>query len=77
MAKAGALRLSMPAWGLRANDGETRMILVPEGSVIQVTDQVENRQHMVEVDWDGFIVKLFAQDIRERGELIRFAGHGD
>jgi hypothetical protein len=36
-------------------------------SVIEVLTGEENHERMVEVDWEGVKVMLFAQDVEERG----------
>ena len=46
------------------------MILIPKDSVIKIVSRIENRHRMIEIEWAGTIVLLFAQDVRERGESI-------
>ncbi|MBV9398518.1 MAG: hypothetical protein JO062_11095 [Bryobacterales bacterium] len=40
--------------------------------MIEVLDLQQNAQRMLNADWDGVLVKLFAQDIQERGELLQY-----
>lgn len=64
-------RLSTPTFGITAKDGKMRPILVPKASIIEVLD-LQETQRMVNVDWDGVLIRLFAQDIQERGELLQY-----
>jgi len=52
-------------------DGKMRPILIPKDSVIEVLD-LQQTQRMLNVDWEGVFVRLFAQDIEERGELLQY-----
>jgi hypothetical protein len=52
------------------------MILIPKDSVIKIVRAIENRHRMIEIEWDGIILLLFAQDVRERGESIEALGAG-
>ena len=55
---------------------EKCMILIPKDSVIKIVRAIENRHRMIEIEWDGIILLLFAQDVRERGESIEALGAG-
>jgi len=46
------------------------MLLVPKDSVIEIVNGIENRHRMIEIEWAGTTLLLFAQDVRERGESI-------
>ena len=52
------------------------MVLIPEDSVIKIVSRIENRHGMIEVEWAGTVVLLFAQDVRERGESIEVLAAG-
>jgi hypothetical protein len=49
------------------------MILVPKDSVVEIVSGLENRHRMIPVEWEGIIVMLFTQDVRERGEVLEKA----
>jgi len=70
------LRLSTATWGVRSANGEKCMVLIPEDSVIKIVSRIENRHGMIEVEWAGTVVLLFAQDVRERGESIEVLAAG-
>ena len=65
--KGAEFRLSQPTLGV---DSDRHTVQIPLGSVIQVLTG-EDQQRMVEVDWDGAIVKLFVQDIQVRGIPVK------
>ena len=46
-------------------------ILIPAGSFLRVPDGIANAAGLVEVEWDGEIVQVFAVDLRDRGELFK------
>ena len=64
-------RLRNPTFGVTLKDGKMRPILIPKDSVIEVLD-LQQTQRMLNVDWEGVFVRLFAQDIEERGELLQY-----
>ena len=70
MKKSARFRLGTPTFGLTSHDGETRPILIPAGSVVQIVSGIEDSQRMVEVHWDGVNVMMFVQDVQARGELL-------
>jgi len=46
------------------------VVFIPEGTVLRVPDDVARTAVMVEVQWDGETVEVFAVDLRARGELV-------
>jgi hypothetical protein len=50
-------------------------VTIPQGAVLSVAD-ASSGDHMVEVLWDGQTVRVFAIDLRERGELASSARAG-
>jgi hypothetical protein len=66
--KGAEFRLSQPTLGV---DSDRHTVQIPLGSVIKVLTGEENQERMVDVDWDGTIVKLFVQDIQVRGIPVK------
>jgi len=46
-------------------------ITVPSGTILNVPDGLANAAGLVEVEWDGETVRVFAVDLRDRGELSK------
>ena len=46
-------------------------ISIPAGSLLRVPDGIANAAGLVEVEWDGEAVQVFAVDLRDRGELLQ------
>jgi hypothetical protein len=53
----------------------TVTVTIPRGAVLSV-DAARRGDHMVEVLWNGDLVRIFAIDLRERGELVASARAG-
>jgi ribosomal protein L25 (general stress protein Ctc) len=49
-------------------------ISIPAGTVLKVFDSSANSSGLVDVEWDGKRVQVFAVDLRDRGELFRVRG---
>ena len=45
-------------------------VYVPAGSVIVVNDKTPNGQRFVEIEWENRKLKMFAEDLQNRGQLI-------
>ncbi len=71
-------RLNKPTVALYLEGGKEVALEVPAGAEIVVTDDVKvapmDPTLQVTVKWDGKIVKMFAVDIRQRGERISAVG---
>jgi hypothetical protein len=54
-------------------EGSTRPVamLLPAGSLLRMCEGFLNSSGLVEVEWEGENVQVFAVDLRERGELIK------
>ena len=46
-------------------------ISIPAGSFLRVPDDLVNAAGLVDVEWDGETIQIFAVDLRDRGELIQ------
>jgi hypothetical protein len=62
--KGQKFRLSKSTYGL---DSGRQPIQVPINSVVEVLTGEVDKQRMVEVDWQGTRVMLFAEDVQDRG----------
>ena len=51
-------------------------VLIPSGTVLKIADGLVNASGLVDVDWEGKSVQIFAADLRERGELMSARGAG-
>jgi hypothetical protein len=67
---AGAqFRLSADTIGIEGFNGRRAAVQIPAGSVITVESGPRpDDQRMVEVQWDGRRLVMFAEDIEQRGE---------
>ena len=64
-------RLRTTTLGLHKGVTHPVAIWIPAGSFLRVPDGLANAAGLVEVEWDGETVQVFAIDLRDRGELIR------
>lgn len=46
-------------------------ISIPAGTVLKVPDDSVSSTGLIEVEWDGETVQIFAIDLSDRGELIK------
>jgi len=67
--KGAKFRLSRPTSGVASLD--LQIIVIPAESTIEVLNSKENHHQMVEVDWGGTTVMLFARDIQDRGIPVK------
>jgi hypothetical protein len=51
----------------------TSLMIPKEGVVTVVSKEPINGGRVVDVTWDGKTIMIFAQDLRERGELVQGA----
>jgi hypothetical protein len=64
-------RLRISSSGLQKGVNHPIAISIPAGSIVRVPNNFANAVGLVEVEWDGETVQIFAVDLRERGQLIR------
>jgi hypothetical protein len=69
MPPLGRYRFNSPTLALLEEAGRHVARTVPAGAVVEVGGAFE-RDKLVEVQWDGKRVMIFAQDLRNRAELI-------
>jgi hypothetical protein len=64
-------RLRTTTLGLHKGAPHLVAISIPAGSFLRVPDGLANAAGLVEVEWDGETVQVFAVDLRDRGESIK------
>ena len=75
MTKDECYRLSKSTFGVRLEEGKRSLtVAIPRDSVIKIVSPVETPQKMIEVDWHGLRVMMFAKDVHERGVLVDCSG---
>jgi hypothetical protein len=64
-------RLNTKTLGLK--EGLTHLIAfsIPPGSFVRLVESSVNASGLVEAEWDGEKIQIFAADLRARGELVR------
>ena len=62
-------RLNMPTIALFSEEGRQVARTVPQGAVVQVNTLEGDK--LIEVEWEGRTILMFAQDIRTRGERVQ------
>jgi hypothetical protein len=63
-------RIKSPTIALFPVDGHYAARTVPAGSIVTISDNLLNENKLVEVTLQGMTVRMFAQDVRARGEEI-------
>lgn len=64
-------RLNAPIVAARKGffDLESARIALPTGAVLRVSKDTPSRG-LIEAEWDGHLVRVFAEDVRSRGYLL-------
>jgi polyphosphate kinase len=47
------------------------VVTIPSGSILRVADDSPGTAALVEAEWDGRTVQVFAVDLHDRAELIK------
>jgi len=69
-----SFRLKVEMCGIETIRGKRTAVRVPEKDVVRVLSGPTPRdERMVDVEWKGRKLVMFAEDIRDRGEEIRSA----
>jgi hypothetical protein len=63
-------KLKKPLLALERPDGHSKGFHLSPGDVITVKKGPLNGERIVDVEWDGRIVMMFTQDLRDHGEPI-------
>jgi hypothetical protein len=45
-------------------------IMIPKGAIVILVRGLVEGERMVDVRWNGKTITLFAQDLRERGQIV-------
>ena len=64
----GQYCITNPTLALILEDGHHVAHTIPIGALINVTDDAFNGKSLVDVEWSGRTVMMFAQDLRARTE---------
>ncbi len=65
------LRLTTPTIAIQS-DGESHktIVTIPMGGIVEVADGQIEGDRLMDVQWEGRTVMMFAQDLRARGEEL-------
>jgi hypothetical protein len=64
------VRITSPTIALFPVDGRHVARTVPGGAIVSIDESLINQNKLVEVLWNETEVKMFAQDVRARGEKV-------
>jgi hypothetical protein len=51
-------------------DGKQKLVTIPAGSVVTVTEVPSQDTGLVAVEWESRVVKVFAVDMKDRSALV-------
>jgi len=63
-------RLKSPTLALVLEDGRQVACRVPRGAIVTIDPKVFTANKLIDVVWDGKPIRMFAQDVRARGEIL-------
>lgn len=63
-------RLNQQTIGLSSEADDRVSIFIPKNAVVTVIEGPLNGNRMVDVKWEGRVVMIFADDLRERGTML-------
>jgi hypothetical protein len=69
MYKGKRFRIKTSTLGVMAISNQRIAVSVPANAIVEVISHT-HANRMIDVVWEGRSIKMFAQDIRERGEEI-------
>ena len=67
-------RLNTPALAIINHEGQRFRMTIPLGDVIQVLNGPLDEEWLLDVEWKGKALTIFANDLREHGELVEGLG---
>jgi len=67
-------RLKTPTLAIMDHDGHRLPVTIPVGGVVLVVAGLPHEDRLVDVEWEGKRLLMFAVDLRDRGELAEGAG---
>jgi hypothetical protein len=68
-------RLRTPTLAIMEHDGHRLPVTVPLGGVVQVIAGPVHGERLVDVEWEGKPLLMFAVDLHARGELVEGAAN--
>lgn len=71
MSTGDKFKIISPTLGIMSTDGHRIPITLPKNSIIEVVTGLVNHERMVDVRWEGLVVMVFAQDVRERAQATK------
>lgn len=74
MSAGEKFRVVTPVLSIMSSDGYRIPVMVPKNAIIEVVTGLLNHERMVDMRWDGHVVMMFAQDVRERCEQVKGPG---
>lgn len=63
----------MSSSALRKGVSHPVAISVPAGSILRVPNLIANSVGLLEVEWDGETIQMFAVDLHDRASLVQAA----
>ena len=59
-----------PTLAIMSRDGQRIPMTIPNGGIVRIAARNRHDRHLVDVEWEGKAMLMFAVDVRERGELV-------
>ena len=66
--KGKRFRLRSPSLGIMSSDGHRIPVTIPINAIIQIADEPFNGNRLVDIVWEGNILMMWTQDVRQRCE---------
>ena len=63
-------RLKTPTLAVMRQDGRQLPLTIPQGGIVSVIGPTYDDRQIVDVEWEGKKLLMFAVDLRDRGEPI-------
>jgi hypothetical protein len=63
-------RLNIPTLAILSKDGQRVPMTIPYGGIVRVIGSTYDDRQLVDVEWEGKKLLMFAVDLRERGEMV-------
>ena len=63
-------RLNTPTLAILSEHGQRIPITIPQGGIVRVVGPTYDDRQLVDIEWEGKKLLMFAVDLRERGELV-------
>jgi hypothetical protein len=63
-------RLNTPTLAILSRDGQRVPLTIPHDGIVRVIGPAYDDRQLVDVEWEGKKLLMFAIDLRNRGELV-------